>query len=153
MARYQSAATGEGTFPTRLCSFVRAPGNRAAAPFQPHNSETDVTLPATDSTRPATVAFNFGVSTWHVEVFGIPEVWLSAQLHNLRRDNLLLTRQERCMSTDNPCYVKGHLLPRHVPAQASLADLSVWFSSCLSSELRRQKKKRSYTYHCILLQK
>lgn len=63
MARYQSAATGEGTLPTQLCSFVRAPGNRAAAPFQPHNSETDVTLPATDSTRPATVAFNFGVST------------------------------------------------------------------------------------------
>lgn len=71
-------------------------------------------------TRSATVAFNLGVSTWHIEVFGIPEVWLSAQLHNLSRDNLLITGRGRRMSTDNPFYVRGHLLPRHMPAKASL---------------------------------
>lgn len=80
-------------------------------------------------TRSATVAFNLEVSTWHIEVFGIPEVWLSAQLHNLSRDNLLITGRDRRMSTDNPFYVKGHLLPRHVPARASLLCHSLTFLS------------------------
>ena len=80
-------------------------------------------------TRSATVAFNVEVSTWHVEVFGIPEVWLSAQLHNLSRDSLLITRRDRRMSTGNPFYVKGHLLPRHVPAKASLLCHSLTFFS------------------------
>lgn len=71
-------------------------------------------------TRSATMAFNLEVSTWHIEVFGIPEVWLSAQLHNLSRDNLLITGRGRRMSTDNPFYVRGHLLPRHMPARAPL---------------------------------
>lgn len=71
-------------------------------------------------TRSATMAFHLEVSAWHIEVFGIPEVWLSAQLHNLSRDNLLITGRERRMSTDNPFYVRGHLLPHHVPAEAPL---------------------------------
>lgn len=42
------------------------------------------------------------------------------------------------MSTDNPFYVKGHLLPHHIPAaRASLTDLS-WFGFLLlyASELQ-----------------
>lgn len=77
----------------------------------------------------ATVAFNLEVSTWHVEVLGIPEVWLSAQLHNLSRDTLLIIGRDRRMSTDNPFYVKGPLLPRHVPAKASLLCHSLTFFS------------------------
>lgn len=91
----------------------------AAAPLQPFPDWCRI---SSDRlwTRSATAAFHLEVSTWHVEVFGIPQVWLSAQLHNLSRDNLLLTRREGRMSTDNPFYVRGHLLPRHVPAEAAL---------------------------------
>lgn len=80
-------------------------------------------------TRSASMAFNLEVSTWHIEVFGIPEVWLSAQLHNLSRDNLLITGRDRRMSTDNPFYVKGHLLPCHVPERTLLLCHSLTFFS------------------------